>query len=191
MNKKKKLLNKVFGICFVCFYLITFNIYYSIEGNCKTSSININNEVGFDKPIKENALKQIKQGLSVAGFADISDLQYLNGYRLNTDNHVVIAKYVTTFRMSMNEIKLKLQQIDTDNQKHGIFSLYSILYLGLYMKYGNANVGDSYTETTPFQFLKTENGWLLKGEYRESSNHSESNSNDSGIGLGTLMLMMD
>jgi len=91
----------------------------------------------------------------------------------------------------MSEIKLKLQQIDTDNQKQGVFSLNSILYLGLYIKYGNANAGDAYTETTPFQFLKTESGWLLKGEYREPSKNTENNNNNSGIGLGMLMMMMD
>jgi hypothetical protein len=181
-------MNKITFIIIYIFILLTQFNMFSNEGICKTPATKVNYDVDSDRPAKENALKQIKQSLSLGDFADITDMQYLNGYRLNTDNYVVIAKYVTTFRISIKEIESKLKQIDTDNQKQGIFSINGIFSFGLRFKYGDAKAGDAYTETTPFQFLKTENGWVLKGEYRENANHSDNN--NSSMNFGEFMMMM-
>jgi hypothetical protein len=176
-----------FGFLSILFYTIILP-----EAFCKNYSSKTCLPIESNRLEKDNALKQIRKFISLGDFADITNLQYNNGYSLNKYNYVVIAGYTTTFRMSIKDIQEILQQIDDNNKKENVFSLNSMLALGLYIKYGQIKAGDSYNETRSYHFIKTENGWVCKGEYKENEgeNHTKQEDNNSGIGLGTLMWMM-
>jgi len=119
------------------------------------------------RPNKADALIQIKSLNEIPGIVSCSDVKYLNGYEEDRNNYVVIAQYKLTLNKSLKQIQddeLKRQKnkrkykYEDDIEGGTSMGLYIILSI----RFGiDSKEGETIVEKKQFNFIKTENGWLL------------------------------
>jgi hypothetical protein len=123
------------------------------------------------RPDRANALAQIKRYLSDQGSAesnelwDLKNLKYANGYQKDSNRYVVILTFTRVFKKAAAEI---VSSAKADNKTKEIMDQY-VLALSIGSKFGDFHAGDSFDEAWSFDFLLTENGWLITGPEGDST----------------------
>lgn len=99
-----------------------------------------------NKPDKSQAISQVEKELTSDRWV-ATNVQYVNGFAKDENNYVVSVSFTRLFEKSLDEIY-------RENQELGKF---------IRNLYGNVEPGMAFDETADAKFVKSENGWIMRG----------------------------